>query len=143
MCIFFSYMWITERIVMFMKAMEYILKDLSSRINYDELGNVYIDTACLSWFEDEFLIYMGISWHQGDDFIFISKEYCDKYNEYEIIVPDGLEYDGSVRKPYYRMRGKPVTEDLNLFEEPIISLQVSKKSVVVMILYLLLTSIIG
>ena len=44
-----------------MKAMEYILKDLSSRINYDELGNVYIDTACLSWFEDEFLIYMGIS----------------------------------------------------------------------------------
>ena len=111
MCIFFSYMWITERIVMFMKAMEYILKDLSSRINYDELGNVYIDTACLSWFEDEFLMYMGISWHQGDDYIFINKEYCDKYNEYEIIVPDGLEYDGSVRKPYYRMRGKPVTEE--------------------------------
>lgn len=94
-----------------MKAMEYILKDLSSRINYDELGNVYIDTACLSWFEDEFLMYMGISWHQGDDYIFISKEYCDKYNEYEIIVPDGLEYDGSVRKSYYRMRGKPVTEE--------------------------------
>ena len=58
---------------MFMKAMEYILKDLSSRINYDELGNVYIDTACLSWFEDEFLMYMGISWHQGDDFIFSAR----------------------------------------------------------------------
>ncbi len=25
-------------------------------------------------------------------------------------MPDGLEYDGSVRKPYYWMRGKPVTE---------------------------------
>ncbi|MDE7274907.1 MAG: hypothetical protein K2N95_18005 [Lachnospiraceae bacterium] len=94
-----------------MKAMDYILKDLSSRITYDELNNVYIETAGLSWFEDEFLMYMGISWHQGDEYFFISKEDCDKYNEYEIIVPDGLEYDGSVRRPYYRMRGKPVTEE--------------------------------
>ena len=85
---------------MFMKAMDYILKDLSSRISYDEISNVYIETAGLSWFEDEFLMYMGISWHQGDEYIFISKEDCDKYNEYEIIMPDGLEYDGSVRRPW-------------------------------------------
>ena len=47
-----------------MKAMEYILKDFSLRITYDELSNVYLETAGLSWFEDEFLMYMGISWHQ-------------------------------------------------------------------------------
>lgn len=94
-----------------MKAMDYILKDFSSRITYDELGNVYLETAGLSWFEDEFLMYMGISWHQGDEYIFISKEDCDKYNQYEIIIPDGLNYDGNVRRSYYRMRGKPVTKE--------------------------------
>lgn len=94
-----------------MKAMDYILKDFSLRITYDELSNVYLETAGLSWFEDEFLMYMGISWHQGDEYIFISKEECDKYNEYEIIVPDDLDYDGNVRRPYYRMRGKPVTKE--------------------------------
>lgn len=94
-----------------MKAMDYILKDFSSRITYDELGNVYLEMAGLSWLEDDFLMYMGISWHQGDEYIFISKEECDKYNEYEIIVPDDLDYDGNVRRPYYRMRGKPVTKE--------------------------------
>ena len=54
---------------------------------------------------------MGVRWHCGDDYIFISKEDCDKYNEYEIIIPDGLDYDGNVRRPYYRMRGKPVTKE--------------------------------
>lgn len=99
---------------MFMKAMDYILKDFSSRISYDDLGNVYIDiTSGLSWQEDEFLMYMGISWNYGDEYIFISKEDCDKYNQYEIIVPadDDLRFDGSVRRPYYRMRGKPVTKE--------------------------------
>lgn len=45
-----------------MKAMDYILKDFSSRISYDDLGNVYIDiTSGLSWQEDEFLMYMGFN----------------------------------------------------------------------------------
>lgn len=96
---------------MFMKAMEYILKDLNSRIIYDELGNVYIETAGLSWLDDEFLMYMGFCWHQGDEYIFISKEDCDKYNKYEVIVPDDFGYQGSVRRPYNRMRGKPVTRE--------------------------------
>lgn len=94
-----------------MKAMDYILKNFRSRIAYDELNNIYLETSNLNWQEDEFLMYMGFSWHQGDEYIFISKEDYDKYNEYEIIVPDGLEYDGSVRRPYYRMRGKPVTKE--------------------------------
>lgn len=96
---------------MFMKAMDYILKDFSSRITYDELGNVYLETAGLQWYEEEHLSSIGIRWNWGDEYIFISKEDCDKYNEYEIIVPDGLEYDGSVRRPYYRMRGKPITKE--------------------------------
>lgn len=111
MCIFFQYMWIIERIVMFMKAMSYILQGLESRISYDELDNLYIETAGLSWYEDEFLMYMGISWNYGDEYIFISKEDCNLYNQYEIIVPNDFEYDSSVRRPYYRMRGKPVTEE--------------------------------
>ena len=94
-----------------MKAMEYILQGLDSRITYDELKNVYLNTAGLQWYEEEHLSSIGIRWNWGDEYIFISKEDCDKYNEYEIIVPDGLEYDGSVRRPYYRMRGKPVTKE--------------------------------
>ncbi len=31
-----------------MKAMDYILKDFSLRITYDELSNVYLETAGLS-----------------------------------------------------------------------------------------------
>lgn len=96
---------------MFMKAMDYILKNFCSRITYDELGNIYLETAGLHWLEEEQLSSVGIKWSCGDEYIFISKEDCDKYNEYEIIVPDGLEYDGSVRRPYYRMRGKPVTKE--------------------------------
>lgn len=64
-----------------MKAMNYILKDFSSRISYDDLGNVYIDiTSGLSWQEDEFLMYMGFNWHQGDEYIFISKEDYNLYS---------------------------------------------------------------
>lgn len=33
---------------------------------------------------------MGVRWHCGDDYIFISRGDCDKYNEYKIIVPDGI-----------------------------------------------------
>lgn len=96
---------------MFMRAMDYILENFSSRITYDELNNIYLETAGLSWYEDEFLMYMGISWNYGDEYIFISKEDCNLYNEYEILVPETFEYDSSVRRPYYRMRGKPVTEE--------------------------------
>ena len=46
---------------MFMKAMEYILKGFASRITYDEISNVYLETSNLSWLEEEFLMYMGIS----------------------------------------------------------------------------------
>lgn len=94
-----------------MRAMDYILENFSSRITYDELNNIYLETAGLSWYEDEFLMYMGISWNYGDEYIFISKEDCNLYNEYEILVPETFEYDSSVRRPYYRMRGKPVTEE--------------------------------
>ena len=97
---------------MFMKAMSYILQGLESRISCDELDNLYIETAGLQWYEEEQLSSVGIKWSCGDEYIFISKEDCDKYNEYEIIaLDDDLRFDGSVRRPYYRMRGKPVTKE--------------------------------
>lgn len=46
-----------------------------------------------------------------DDLYFISKSECDKYKQYDFIVPDDIKYDTSIRRPYYRMRGKPVTEE--------------------------------
>ena len=94
-----------------MKAMEYMLEGLDKSISYDELGNVYVEKSNLKWYDEERLSGMGVRWHCGDDYIFISKEDCAKYNEYEIIIPDGLDYDGNVRRPYYRMRGKPVTKE--------------------------------
>jgi hypothetical protein len=94
-----------------MKAMEYMLEGLDKSISYDELGNVFVEKSSLKWYDEERLSGMGVRWHCGDEYIFISKEDCDKYNEYEIIIPDGLDYDGNVRRPYYRMRGKPVTKE--------------------------------
>lgn len=63
-----------------MKAMDYILKDFSSRIIYDELGNVYLETAGLQWYEEEHLSSIGIRWNWGDEYIFISKEDYNLYS---------------------------------------------------------------
>ena len=94
-----------------MKAMEYMLEGLNKNVSSNKLGNVYVETSNLKWYDEERLSGMGVRWHCGDEYIFISKEDCAKYNEYEIIIPDGLDYDGNVRKPYCRMRGKPQIPD--------------------------------
>lgn len=52
-----------------------------------DYGDIHSDSPDF-WLEEEHLSSIGIRWHWGDEYIFISKEDCDKYNEYEIIVPD-------------------------------------------------------
>ena len=93
-----------------MRALDYILKGMENHISYDELGNVYIYTENLPWSESEKLDNIGVDTTNGD-IAFISKEDCDKYNQYEIIIPDDINYNEHIRKPYYRMRGKPVTRE--------------------------------
>lgn len=92
-----------------MKALDYILNGMESSISYDELGNLYIDDSGLSYCQQDRLDILSKNW--DNTVFFISKEDCDKYNEYEIIIPDDIDYDDNVRRPYYRMRGKPVTKD--------------------------------
>ena len=36
-----------------MKAMEYMLEGLDKSISYDELGNVYVETSNLKWYDEE------------------------------------------------------------------------------------------
>ena len=38
----------SERILIFMKAMEYMLEGLDKSISYDELGNLYVETSNLN-----------------------------------------------------------------------------------------------
>lgn len=91
-----------------MRALEYILKGMENSVSYDEAGNMYIDTSNLLWSASVSLDILNID--TNDTIVFISKEDCDRYNQYEIIVPEDIDYD-SVRRPYYRMRGKPVTRE--------------------------------
>ncbi len=73
-----------------MKAMEYMLEGLDKSISYDELGNVSVETSNLKWYNEERLSGMGVRWHCGNDYIFISREDCDIYNEYESQMSFGI-----------------------------------------------------
>lgn len=73
-----------------MKAMEYMLEGLDKSISYDELGNVSVETSNLKWYNEERLSGMGVRRHCGNDYIFISREDCDIYNEYESQMSFGI-----------------------------------------------------
>ncbi len=97
-----------------MKLIELLKKlDPQLEIETDEGGNYYIynyrdvmDRACMEWLFD------WIACVDQVDFMFIKKDDMDRLNEYEIIIPDEhLEYQTYTRRPYYRMRGKKVTEE--------------------------------
>ena len=92
-----------------MKTVDFAIKDVKDVVSYDEYGNLYIDSSKLSWWQQDSIC---IPYQRLDeDTFFISKETCNKYNQYEIIAPENIAYDSSVRRPYYRMRGKPVTKE--------------------------------
>lgn len=92
-----------------MKVMDYVVKHIKDAVSYDEAGNMLIDSSKLSWFQQDNIC---VPTRRLDgDIDFISKEDYDKYNQYEIIASDDIDYDSNVRRPYYRMRGKPVTKE--------------------------------
>lgn len=89
-----------------MNLLDYALRGMKDGAYYDEYGNLYLDEGELAG-NDFFLPHHYID----SETAFISKEDCDRYKEYEIIMPDGFGYDGMARRPYFRMRGKPVTRE--------------------------------
>lgn len=92
-----------------MKAVDYAVKDMKNAVYYDEYGNLYIEFEKLDWLQQKSIC---IPVHNlGDGICFVSKEDCDKYNQYEIIVPEDIDYSNFARRPYYRMRGKSVTKE--------------------------------
>jgi len=92
-----------------MKAMDFIMQYVKDGVIFDEAGNMYIDTSKLDFESSKYIFVPTISLDNDTDFI--SKEDYDRYNQYEIIVSDDVECDYDVRRPYYRMRGKPVTKE--------------------------------
>lgn len=92
-----------------MNAFDFIFKGAEKCISYDEAGNVYVDwnvamSDAISDFIDRFTIPLGMG-------MFLVKEGVrDMFRQYEVIG-DGIKYSDNVRRPYYRMRGKPVTPE--------------------------------
>lgn len=92
-----------------MKGLDYVIRNIKDAVSYDEFGNMYIDFSVLTW-EHLNSLCVPFLWLDNDT-CFISKEDCDLYNQYNVIVPDDIEYNNIARRPYYRMRGKSVTEE--------------------------------
>lgn len=91
-----------------MNLIEYLTKKFGEpAVQQDVYGNVYINIGD---------IFVGItilpfSYLDHNEYIMLKEDFL-KYNEYNILISDGMDnYDFFPRRPYYRMRGKPVTED--------------------------------
>lgn len=85
-----------------MNLLEFYFSDNVKNIKYDEDGNAYYylrpDDDVPYWLEK----YLGYS---DSDVLFISKELL----RYNIII--SKDYDSNTRRPYFRLRGRPVTEE--------------------------------
>ena len=92
-----------------MNAFDYAINKVIDRVTYLKNGAIYIDASGSFW-EKDYPLCVPASLID-DDLYFISKSECDKFKQYDFIVPDNIEYDANIRRPYYRMRGKPVTEE--------------------------------
>ena len=99
-----------------MNVFEYALGKENERFVFDESGNLYIydlsiyDAAKRECLLECLRIEFGEIW---DDWLFLEKEKYENFIKYEIILPpkDSIADFSWVRKPYYRMRGKPVTPE--------------------------------
>lgn len=92
-----------------MNALEYIFKGAEKCIvYYDEAGNMYVEhAAALPNAVLNFIDYFTIP--LGYDMGLVEAGVCDMLRQYEVIGDD-TEYSNT-RRPYYRMRGRPVTQE--------------------------------
>ena len=96
--------------------LEYCLQGITDRdsvMMFDEAGNCYVSSKFIG--SSEILMGLQKIFFQDMEYTEWSLVTADRYKEllkYEIIVDEGVkEYDTYVRRPYYRMRGKKVTEE--------------------------------
>lgn len=91
-----------------MTIFDYILRDYGGELYKDEYDNAYI--ACSSFVGFE---YIKDVIYTDNDTYFIPKEIYEKYLNIEIAISDddSINKIELTRRPYYRMRGKSVTEE--------------------------------
>lgn len=92
-----------------MKLMDFIIQQMKDAVTYDEAGNLYIEWGKVPYLLYDYLCVPTIGLDGSTSFV--SREVFDEYNQFELVIPEGFEYDSIVRRPYYRMRGKSVTEE--------------------------------
>ena len=93
-----------------MNIFEFIKRSLGEEVEYefDACGNCYIYSESYQMADAEYLF----ETNSIEAFILLEKKQAERLMECEIIVPDEfMEYECLARRPYYRMRGKPVTEE--------------------------------
>ena len=89
-----------------MTIFDYLINNCDGDFYKDEYGNAYLENIP----EAELLsraIWVDINTYM------ITKELCEKYSDIEIIITDDESVSDiqNVRRPYYRMRGVPVTRE--------------------------------
>lgn len=88
---------------------EYLTKDSKNKPYFDEDGNVYVDFSPaingLGYFMDE-----GYPFDKRC--YFATKEIYEKYAKIAITVTEDIDESfWDIRRPYFRLRGKPVTQE--------------------------------
>lgn len=117
-----------------MNVFEYLLGENIKNLIFDkENDRVLYPSSLVEFrlFENNIGSYMEIDDYDKDEYYYLERAEYDrlcKYNivvpdresggantinpnEFTIIIPDSVRYDTDVRRPYYRMRGKPVTKE--------------------------------
>lgn len=91
-----------------MNIFDYLLGKKKDNLIFDDSGNVYL------YYGKEISnnSYIGDFMVDTLDFYFLEREKYEVLCEYEIILPESEDIDFSnTRRPYYRMRGVPVTKE--------------------------------
>ena len=96
-----------------MTIFDYLKKNCGVAISTDEYGNTYMETK--EWEYGKMISgAMEISNKADDDIVWlIPKEVYEKHSEIEIVITgdESVNLVRNIRRPYYRMRGVPVTRE--------------------------------
>lgn len=96
-----------------MTIFDYLKKNCGVAISTDEYGNTYMETK--EWEYGKMISgAMEISNKADDDIVWlIPKEVYEKHSEIEIVIAgdESVNLVRNIRRPYYRMRGVPVTRE--------------------------------
>lgn len=95
-----------------MNIIEYCLLEVENRdsvIMFDEAGNCYLSNQFI-WSNE--ILSNVISSDYGAEWVLITADKYSELVEYDIIVDEDIkDYQFYARRPYYRMRGKKVSEE--------------------------------